>query len=77
MECLRTFREQRLGNMRPWLGEFLNREQFNVPQGLGTVQTRLFSNLSYFHSNYLVVLGILFIYCTYVYVAERMMVYSV
>lgn len=66
MDRLCQFRDQRLGNMRPWISEFFSRDQFNVPQGVGAVQSRLFSNLGYFQSNYLVILLLLFVYCVYV-----------
>lgn len=63
MERLREFREARLSKLRPWIGEFFSREQFSIPDGVGSVQNRLSTNIRYFQSNYLVIFGIFFAYC--------------
>lgn len=63
MDRLKEFRQENMANLRPWLGEFLNREQFSVPEGYGAVQGRLGKNAGYFQSNYLIILLILLAYC--------------
>lgn len=63
MDRLREFRQEKLANLRPWMGEFLNREQFSTPEGYGAVQGRVGKNLGYFQSNYLIILLLLLLYC--------------
>ncbi|CAG8659906.1 8427_t:CDS:2, partial [Ambispora gerdemannii] len=56
------FKNERMGNFRP-IGEFLDRNRLSKPNGVGEITQRLSYNLTYFQSNYiLVVLGLL-IYC--------------
>ena len=63
MEKFHELRQERLGNMRSWMGEFVNRQQFSVPVEYTMVQNRLATNIQYFQSNYFVVMLILLIYC--------------
>ena len=65
MERFNEFRHQKFGNVRPWVGEFFNREQFTAPEGYSMVQNRLFNNIGYFQSNYLLIMLILLVYCMY------------
>jgi hypothetical protein len=63
MDRLKEYKEERMKKMRPWMGEFFNREQFATPEAYATAQNRLVNNLSYFQSNYMVVGLVLFLYC--------------
>jgi hypothetical protein len=51
----------RFSNMRP-LGEFFDFKRISKPQNFGEVQSRVSYNLSYFASNYAVVIVMLSIY---------------
>lgn len=65
-EKLNEMRHEKVANMRPWLGEFFNRNQFTTPDGISTVQNRLSSNWGYFQSNYMVITLLLLIYAVYI-----------
>lgn len=65
MDKLNEFRQERMANMRPWLGEFLNRDQFKLPANMSNVGDRLSSNLRHFASNYLIIVLLLLIYAVY------------
>lgn len=65
MERLQELRQETQAKMRPWAGDFFNREQFSMPEGLSMVQNRLSNNLRYYQSNYLITVLLIFCYCVY------------
>ncbi|CAG8712961.1 1442_t:CDS:2, partial [Ambispora leptoticha] len=62
LPMLTQFKNERLGNLRP-VGEFFDRNRISKPNGMAAITQRLSYNLTYFQSNYiLIVLGLL-LYC--------------
>ena len=58
------FFTERAQGVRSWTGEFLNKDQFELPQNQGAsdIKRRISGNLAYFQSNYLVVAAVLFVF---------------
>merc|ERR1712088_145973 len=53
---------KRRANIRP-LGEFFNTSNFQVPPSAGRLTKRLYKNVEYFQSNYVMVFIVLVLYC--------------
>lgn len=65
MERLQELRQETQAKMRPWAGDFFDRERLSMPDSLAMTQNRLSNNLGYYRSNYLIVVLLLFCYCMY------------
>ena len=53
----KAYKEDKFRTLRPW-GEFFNRAEFSVPSKLEAF-SRIHRNYTHFHSNYVVVVGVL------------------
>ncbi|RIB18356.1 PRA1 family protein [Gigaspora rosea] len=62
LTLLNRFKSERLGNIRP-MGEFFDRNRISKPNGMGDIAHRLSYNLTYFQSNYIIIVIGLLIYC--------------
>lgn len=49
-------------NIRPW-SEFFNFQNFRTVVNLQRLSSRILRNLSYFQMNYLIISGVLLLYC--------------
>lgn len=63
MDKFNDWRTEGSKNIRPWMGEFLSRDQFNLPDSLATIQNRFKNNTSYFQANYVIIVLILLVLC--------------
>ncbi|KAF0521907.1 prenylated rab acceptor PRA1 [Gigaspora margarita] len=54
LTLLNRFKSERLGNIRP-MSEFFDRSRISKPNGMGDVAQRLSYNLTYYQSNYIVI----------------------
>jgi len=59
---VREWLAARKSNIRP-IGVFFNTTNFQVPPSAGRLSKRVYKNLEYFQSNYVLVFILLFIYC--------------
>merc|ERR1712244_38928 len=54
--------QKKRGNLRPF-GTFFNTSNFQVPPSAGRLSKRLYKNVEYFQSNYVLVFLVLVLYC--------------
>ncbi|KAG9299937.1 hypothetical protein G9A89_009665 [Geosiphon pyriformis] len=62
LSVLTRFKNERLGNLRP-VGEFFDKNRLSKPNGIAAITQRLSYNLTYFQSNYILIVMGLLIYC--------------
>merc|ERR1719347_1850205 len=60
--ALKEWFGKRRANIRP-LGQFFNTSNFQVPPSAGRLTKRLYKNVEYFQSNYVMVFIVLVLYC--------------
>merc|ERR1712141_236528 len=60
--ALKEWFGKRRANIRP-LGQFFNTHNFQVPPSAGRLTKRLYKNVEYFQSNYVMVFLVLVLYC--------------
>jgi len=61
---IREWLSARKSNIRP-IGVFFSTSNFQVPPSAGRLSKRMYKNLEYFQSNYVLVFLLLFVYCIF------------